>query len=378
MASPNASALADLALELLAACPDGNAAVSPLNAAMCVELGGDLSSGGVPDRWAGLARAEEAAALGGCRLDARAFLPAGLAVPGVPRTAVFSSPAEATALGAAWAEEASGGLIAGNRVRPAGGPLDVTLFSLAAFDGKWACPFKHEDTAPAEFRGTGPVLAMHATRELAHARGEGWAAVELPYLPEDGGLRFVALVREDGTPDVAALLGLLGGTLERGRVQLLLPRFSAGTPESRLDLMGTSLAREASGLSLDRAVAAEALPVALAGAWHDCRVDLDEEGTVATAVTEMLLLAACMMQEEPPVPIAFDRPFAFAIAAGDVPVFVGRVVRPEPVDPEAWRAGRREEQERRRAEAERRVAEMRARQADGAGGSGLDALLKGL
>ena len=59
-------------------------------------------------------------------------------------------------------------------------------------------------------------------------------------------------------------------------------------------------------------------------------VDVDEEGTVAAAVTGIMLTRSVAPQPEPPVELTFDRPFLFIIrhVPSGVPVFVGAVRAP--------------------------------------------------
>jgi serpin B len=73
-------------------------------------------------------------------------------------------------------------------------------------------------------------------------------------------------------------------------------------------------------------------PLVVQDVFHKAVVEVNEEGTVAAAVTIMPLMAGCapMMMREPPVDFVADHPFAFYIveeATGAV-VFAGHVLDP--------------------------------------------------
>lgn len=323
--------LNEVPLELLAACPAGNAAVSPLNTAMAVVLAGHLSPEGVPERWAGLDAAEDAAERAGTRIAAAAFVPTSLARPEMPdlgsreKAYTFSSEGEAHAKGDAWISEATGGLLESAPISAAD-QEHITLISAAGFKGTWTVPFAKSATKIVPFLapdGEFKVPMMTRTGTMGFASGPGWRAVEIPY---EGGMRFLALVRSDGTADPKALLDLSRGGFRYPKVRLALPRFSL---ETRLDLMGTSIGREAAGRKPYLAVEGLRGDIILEKAEHVCRVKTDEEGTVATATTEFSFLARCAMPD-PVEEAVFDRPFAFALVADDgTPVFVGRIEEPE-------------------------------------------------
>ena len=62
-------------------------------------------------------------------------------------------------------------------------------------------------------------------------------------------------------------------------------------------------------------------------------VDVDEQGTVASAATAMTMNRCVAVDQEPPVLIVFDRPFIFSIvhSPSSTPVFSGAVRAPAEV-----------------------------------------------
>jgi serpin B len=77
--------------------------------------------------------------------------------------------------------------------------------------------------------------------------------------------------------------------------------------------------------------------VHLSDVLHKTRLEVTEEGTKAAAATVGIMMMRAMMPQ-PPERIVVDRPFFFAIEdARGLPVFAGRVVKPEftgPLPPE--------------------------------------------
>lgn len=321
--------LEELSLELLAACPEGNAAASPLNAAMAALLAGRLSPEGIPDRWRGLGDAESSAEAAGAMLASAVFVPAGIARKDMPpmgrRESVltYGDETEARRKGDAWISEATAGLLA---AAPISSPDQehVTLISAAGFKGTWRVPFDRAATKVAPFASpVGEFRVPMMTRQgtMGYAAGPGWKAVTLDY---EGGMQFVALVRSDGIPDVGALLGAT--SFRYPKVRLALPRFAV---ETTLDLLPTSIGKEAGERPPYLAVEGLRGDIVLEKAEHSCCVRTDESGTVATATTEFSYLCRSAIREEVEDAV-FDRPFAFAIRTAEgVPVFVGRVTEPE-------------------------------------------------
>ena len=65
----------------------------------------------------------------------------------------------------------------------------------------------------------------------------------------------------------------------------------------------------------------------ISNAVHKATIEVDEEGTVATAVTFMSM-SMNQLSPPPPLKITVDRPFLFFIRSGNHVIFAGRVVDP--------------------------------------------------
>jgi serine protease inhibitor len=174
---------------------------------------------------------------------------------------------------------------------------------------------------------------MRGTATRDYLRGDGYQAVLLPY--RDTSLAMAVLLPDgplrDLRPKVAAagLAGLLAGAA-RHEVDLALPRFRL---ESAFDLI-PALERlgiaAAFGDDADFGGITTAEPLSIAAVAHQAYIDVNEHGTEAAAATAAAIAARAFIQAPPPVTMAVDRPFLFAILdiATGVTVFTGQVSRP--------------------------------------------------
>jgi serpin B len=197
----------------------------------------------------------------------------------------------------------------------------------------WLEPFTVDSTAPGDFRlvdgSVVEVPMMHGLKDAPYARGDGWAAIELPYVGQDLAMLVIVpddLASFDSSFDVAVLRSIVD-SLEGGRVDLTLPKFDFESVFELSDLLAAlgmptafSGAADFSGITT-----AEALRIATV--IHQANITVDEAGTEAAAAT--VIGFDTSGGGEPPT-LRVDRPFLFAIR--DVPtgavVFMGRVADP--------------------------------------------------
>lgn len=230
------------------------------------------------------------------------------------------------------------------QIVPRGGISDVTrLLATSAFYPRapWAVRFASERTRPLPFTVREgqtvdpPTMQLATSDGLLHAAGEGWEAVELPYLGQQ--LALLVVVPAAGTLDAftdqldAARLDTIVQALQPGAIDVRLPRF-AFTTEVELnealrqigvtDLLDDRVA-ELGGITGDA-------PLSLSGARHQAFFSVDEEGTQARAAT-----VHAAAPEPVPAPatserLVVDRPFVFALRDRETGLLlaVGRVVNP--------------------------------------------------
>ena len=156
----------------------------------------------------------------------------------------------------------------------------------------------------------------------AYIQQENWDGIVLPY--RESNLAFVALRPMEGqtvdelllslTPDV---WGQCSDQAEDTLMNFSMPKF---TIEYRQDLtdvlcdMGLSQALIDLGADVSQTV----------------KIQVDEEGTKAAAVTEVQAGGAMLPPEKSPLEIHFDHPFVYGIVdtAAQIPLFVGVMDRP--------------------------------------------------
>jgi serpin B len=250
-----------------------------------------------------------------------------------------------------WAKQASDGHVE-ELVSP--DAIDrYTVFILTnavALRADWQQPFDPDDTDPGEFtrpdgttatvsmmrqEGEFPLLSVH---EDEAEGGVGYQVVELPYVSGDVSM-VLAIPRSDQSladlervVDTAWLESRFADLDEQRAREVLLtmPRFTFGNDfelSDQLKALGMTTAFDVeradfSGMTDPPSAAAD---LHLDWVFHDTRVAVDEEGTVAVAVTGL----GAQVTSGPPS-IVLDRPFLFCIRdrETDAVLFLGRVVDP--------------------------------------------------
>lgn len=212
--------------------------------------------------------------------------------------------------------------------------IDVRLVLVNAIylKANWANTFNEALTGAEPFAAPGgevTVQMMHTSAELAYGEGDGWRAVEIPYIFHD--LTFlVAMGDNDGS--VMPSADEAAGTLIGRPVELGLPKFDFETATSLqpvLSEMGMASAffdgADFTGMSLDQP------RLYIGDVIHQANITVDEEGTEAAAATAVIMVGESA-PVDPPTPVVFtvDRPFTFWLrdrATGTI-IFAGRVNDP--------------------------------------------------
>lgn len=210
----------------------------------------------------------------------------------------------------------------------------LVLVNAMYLKAAWLDPFADGATAPAPFTRldglTVSVPMMLGGGIVPYAAGEGWQAVQLPYVGRQLAMLLVLpddLAAFDASLNAGAFAAITGG-LEDRAVFVHLPRF--GT-ESRLDLadilgalgLPTAFTDDAdfTGITTEE-------PLKIRAVLHQANINVDEKGTEAAAATAVEMVAAGAPAE--PVDLVVDRPFLFALrdlGTGAV-LFLGRITDP--------------------------------------------------
>ena len=220
----------------------------------------------------------------------------------------------------------------------------MVLTNAIHFNASWLFPFDESDTRQRPFHlldgGSVDVPMMRTEEEFGYASGDGYQAVDLPYVGDELSMTVIVPARgrftefEDAL-DAALVDRILTG-LEFRSVTLDLPTFEFESQfrlGETLKSMGMSdafdsAASDFSGMDGRSCLAGDPECLYIRDVVHKAFVSVDEAGTEAAAAT------AVMMQAEsaPPsrVSVTVDRPFIFLIrdrATGTL-LFVGRVEKP--------------------------------------------------
>jgi len=234
----------------------------------------------------------------------------------------------------AWIRHHTGGLIKKTAIEP-NPDLRLVLQDAVLLAARWQKPFDHHATAARPFTLPGGTAVdaetMAAMNPFAYAEVEGWRAVRLPYVEA---LHADILLPPQGTDPAEAtpeLLAEVSAALDAARpalVDLTLPTLDIG-PDT-LNLRAALPAIGAPVLCVDTPDLSGmgSGDLCVLQAVQQAVLRVDEEGTVAAAVTEIGVgeTAAPMPDHE----LHFDRPFLLTIShtATAWPLFLAAVRDP--------------------------------------------------
>lgn len=213
------------------------------------------------------------------------------------------------------------------------------LINAIYFKGQWQFEFKKENTKPDVFRlaaGQQKQLPMMSqSRSFFYYKGKDFQSVALPYgkggvsmyifLPDE--LRSLKQFEQDLTPEN------WDGWMQSFRVQpgdLKLPRFKVeweSNLNDALKALGMEEAFDSQRANFSQ-MAKTANPLFISEVKHKAVCEVNEEGTVAAAVTSVTMGIASA--PPPPFSMKVDRPFFFAIRDNQTGVilFMGSVTNP--------------------------------------------------
>ena len=220
----------------------------------------------------------------------------------------------------------------------------MVLLNALYMKAEWAHKFDAESTYDREFTKadgsavTVPFMNMYEAYE-SYIKTEDAEGIMLPY--DDGRLAFIAL--KPGSGDArgyassltgAKLKELIAAAKADTFVTVNMPKFSTGYSvylTDALKAMGMTDAFDPFLADLSGAGRGVDGPLYISYVFQRVKVDVDEEGTEAAAVTEIATAEGCALPAEEPIVLTFDKPFVYAIVDTEtgVPLFAGVMENPE-------------------------------------------------
>lgn len=220
----------------------------------------------------------------------------------------------------------------------------MVLLNALYMKAEWAHKFEGQDTYDREFTKadgsavTVPFMNMFEAYE-SYIKTEDAEGIMLPY--DDGRLAFIAL--KPGSGDArgyassltgAKLKELIAAAKADTFVTVNMPKFSTGYSvylTDALKAMGMTDAFDPDLADLTGAGRGVDGPLYISYVFQKVKVDVNEEGTEAAAVTEIATAERCALPADEPIVLTFDKPFVYAIVdtKTGVPLFAGVMENPE-------------------------------------------------
>ena len=219
----------------------------------------------------------------------------------------------------------------------------MVLSNAIYFKAQWLYTFFEPATKSRPFRlldggeVEAPMMMMVEAERLGYAEGDGFQAVELPYVGEDVSMTVLlpdaGSFREFEESMDGALVADILGDIEPEYVELTMPKFEFDAEFELRDAlvkmgMPNAFDRNTADFSGMDGRSCPGVCLLIDDVYHKAFVSVDEEGTEAAAATGvvMILESAGPKARE----IVVDRPFIFVIhdRATDSILFVGRAENP--------------------------------------------------
>lgn len=225
-----------------------------------------------------------------------------------------------------WAEQNTKGMIPQiiNEI-----PVDTAMVLMNAvyFEGKWEIPFAEDNTFEETFHGTdgdSQVDMMHQYgNSYAYVESSGMKGIALPYKDENVVMKVFIPREEDG--DIAALFSALSfeekeellNSLDNGEKveisRLALPKF---TMEKSIDGLNDILQAMGMESAFDPLIAdfdKISGDLYVSEVLHKAKIEVDEEGTKAAAVTAIVTCDTAAVIEKEIIEFVADRPFIYVL-----------------------------------------------------------------
>jgi serpin B len=213
----------------------------------------------------------------------------------------------------------------------------LVLSNAIYFKAAWQDKFEQSLTQDEIFHGLEgdiqvPMMKTASDASLPYYQGDGFQAVELPYVGGDVSL-LVVLPDLGSYPDFEKAFdpGTLDEVLQGltyAPVILSFPKFEFESEISLAQTLGDMGMPQAVSQQADFSGMTGAKDLFISDVFHKAYIKVDEEGTEAAAATAVIMTLTSAPAN--PIELRVDRPFLFLIREHqtDTILFLGRVVRP--------------------------------------------------
>ena len=259
-------------------------------------------------------------------------------------------PEEAITTINAWVNENTKGMIERISTGPLSDGTLLVLINAVYFEGKWETPFLEDDTCEQMFYGTEggtETEIMHLTDvECAYIEQDGIKGVAIPYknstlvmkvflpmepeLPADSAINIESpdiesLFRALDNDEKQALLDALDAAEKTELKSLALPKFTMDYKVENFEEILKAMEIE-SVFTREADLSRLGEELYVSSALHRAKIEVDENGARASAVTSFDVLGMSL-EEEPPKTFIADRPFLYVIQDTEtgIVLFMGRM-----------------------------------------------------
>ena len=246
-----------------------------------------------------------------------------------------------------WVADKTGGFV--TNYYPTSSPnAQADIFNLVYFKGKWAVPFKAENTREGNFnnldgsRGQVPMMNNVFKDAIAYRADDKFKGIALPY--GAGAAMYLILPADNNALNVAEMWnaqtfsyrenfldGLKKSPAFDGEVVVRMPNSVFEFEDNIIEKFWNLGIRRAFTDNAEFNIVKDT-PLKISSAESYTKIDISEEGTKAAAVAEITLVGATAIpNSQPPRRVYFvaDRPFLFVIrdVESGVILFAGTVNR---------------------------------------------------
>ncbi len=239
-----------------------------------------------------------------------------------------------------WVKENTDGIIEKVLTDPIPAETIMYLINALSFDGEWEEIYKENQVFDGNFTSItneiNEVKFMRSTENSSYVKLDNANGVIKPYA--NGEYSFVAFLPDENTSLDEFVANLSGEELINSiknplvnNVNLTLPKFSyeySTSLNETLISLGMNTAFNSDNADFSKMAKSENGNIYIGNVIHKTKIEVDEKGTKAGAVTVVEMMdESAAFEENPPITIDLNRPFFYMIIDQNLnlPIFMGTV-----------------------------------------------------